>query len=164
MGLHHRHKQRILTTIITLIIFVIGIDVYLILSPILDLPTALLYAFTVTIGLTVIYQSYNYRHSHEHTTLVNTLTQIFLGTVLFTTCVIMLLLQSIFLIDIINSYLVLSIITILFTFIFLKKFDRFLEDEVTKKFPMGHIPVPKKGFVAAENIQKGGKHEKQKRH
>jgi hypothetical protein len=164
MALHHRHKQRILTTIITLIILIIGVDVYLILSPMLDLATALLYAFTVVIGLTVVYQSYNYRHSHEHTTLVNTLTQIFLGTILFTTCMLMLLLQAIFSIDIIDSYLILSIITILFTFIFLKKFDRFLEEEVTKKFPMGHVPIPKKGFVAPENIQKGGKHEKQKRH
>ncbi|HIH24559.1 TPA: hypothetical protein HA251_05995, partial [Candidatus Woesearchaeota archaeon] len=65
MAIHHRHKQRILTTITTLIIFTIAVDVFIILSPALDLATALLYAFTVAIGLTVAYQCYNYRHSHE---------------------------------------------------------------------------------------------------
>lgn len=164
MDLHHRHKQRILTTLITLITLVIGIDVYLILSPVLDPAIALLYSFTVVIGLSVVYQGYNYRHSHEYATLVNTLTQMYLGTVLFTTCTIMLIVQALFSLNIIDSYLILSIITILTTFIFLKEFDNFLAEEITKKFPMGHIPVPKKGFVASSHIpkthtQKGDKHE-----
>ena len=165
MAIHHRHKQRILTTITTLIIFTITVDVFIILSPALDLATALLYAFTVAIGLTVAYQCYNYRHSHEHLTLVNTLTQVFLGTILFAASVVMLLLQAFLNIDIIDSYLYLSLVVIILTFIFLKRFDAFLEREVQERFPMGHVPEPrhatraeipqasvangkKKGFVA----------------
>jgi FlaA1/EpsC-like NDP-sugar epimerase len=154
MALHHRHKQRLLTTVILLIIFVVALDTYLILAPALTMETALLFAFTVAIGLTVAYQCYNYRHSHEHVTLVNTLTQIFLGTILFTAAVIMLLLQTFAGIDIIDSYLYLSLIVIFFTFLFLKRFDEFLEREAQVKFPMGHAPVPKAGPVKKMTIQR----------
>jgi|GEM_PF-3605662 len=143
MVLHHRHKQRILTTITTLVIFTIALDVFLFLQPILDLQTALLYAFTVAIGLVTAYQCYNYRHSHEHLTLVNTLTQIFLGTVLFASALTMLFLQAFFDIDILDSYLYLSVLVILLTFIFLKSFDTFLESEVKDRFPMSEVPTPK---------------------
>ena len=153
MVLHHRHKQRILTTIITLIIFFIALDVFVILTPVLTPETGLLYAFTVAIGLIVIYQTYNYRHSHEHITLVNTLTQIFLGTILFAICIIMLLLQAFFEIDIMTSYLILSLLVIVFTFVFLRRFDAFLEKETQSKFPMSQVPAPKRGFVASkENL------------
>jgi hypothetical protein len=160
MAIHHRHKQRILTTIITLIILTIALDVFIILSPVLDPATTLLYAFTVAIGLTVAYQCYNYRHSHEHITLVNTLTQIFLGSILFVACLIMLALQTFYSIDILDSYLYLSVIVIIFTFVFLKRFDTFLEKEVQERFPMGQAPSPgaqkqffpqkdgKRGFIA----------------
>jgi hypothetical protein len=143
MALHHRHKQRILTTIITLIIFIIAADVFIILQRVLDLPTTLLYAFTVAIGLTTAYQCYNYRHSHEHMTLVNTLTQIFLGSVLFVSAVIMLLLQAFLGIDILDSYLYMSILVIIITFLFLKRFDEFLEREVQDRFPMSAAPTPR---------------------
>lgn len=143
MAIHHRHKQRILTTITTLIIFTIAADVFIILSPALDLATSLLYAFTVAIGLTVAYQCYNYKHSHEHLTLVNTLTQVFLGTILFAASIVMLLLQAFLDIDIVDSYLYLSLVVIILTFIFLKRFDAFLEREVQERFPMGHVPEPK---------------------
>lgn len=141
MALHHRHKQRILTTIVTLIIFIISIDVFIVLQRVLDLPSTLLYAFTVAIGLTTAYQCYNYRHSHEHTTLVNTLTQIFLGSVLFVSAIIMLLLQTFAGIDVLDSYLYMSILVIIITFLFLKRFDEFLEREVQARFPM-NAPAP----------------------
>jgi hypothetical protein len=155
--MHHRHKQRILTTIVTLITLTIALDVYIVLAPVLDLTTALLYAFTVAIGLTVAYQCYNYRHSHEHITLVNTLTQIFLGTILFAASLVMLLLQAFLSIDILDSYLYLSVAVIVLTFIFLKRFDAFLEKEVQERFPMGLAPSPRplgmpskrKGFIAS---------------
>jgi hypothetical protein len=143
MALHHRHKQRILTTIITLMIFIIAADTFIILQRILDLPTTLLYAFTVAIGLTTAYQCYNYRHSHEHTTLVNTLTQIFLGSVLFVSALIMLLLQAFIGIDILDSYLYMSLLVIVVTFLFLKRFDEFLEQEVQDHFPMSAAPAPR---------------------
>lgn len=148
MVLHHRHKQRILTTIISLIVLFISIDVYLFLEPVIGMETALLYSFTVAIGLVVVYQCYNYRHSHEHLTLVNTLTQIFLGSVLFFSAVLMLVLQAIFGIDVLDSYLALSLIVIVLTFVFLKRFDAFLEREVSAKFPMGDAPSPKARIVS----------------
>lgn len=144
MGLHHRHKQRVLTTIVMLIILFIAIDIFILLQPVLELEVAVLYAFTIAIGLTVVYQCYNYTHSHEHMTLVNTLTQIFLGTVLFIAAIIMLLLQAFARIDIINSYLSLSLLVIMLTFLSLGRFDEFLEREVQQKFPMGHAPAPKR--------------------
>lgn len=143
MALHHRHKQRMLTTIITLFILLVAVDVFIFLQPALPLEVAALYAFTVAIGLTVAYQCYNYRHSHEHITLVNTLTQIFLGTVLFIAAIIMLVLHAFFSIDIVDSYLYLSLLVIILTFLFLRHFDEFLEKEVQQKFPMGHAPAPK---------------------
>lgn len=153
MALHHRHKQRILTTLITLIIFIIAADVFIILQKTLDLQTTLLYAFTVAVGLTTAYQCYNYRHSHEHITLVNTLTQIFLGSILFVSAILMLLLQLFFGIDILDSYLYMSLLVILITFLFLKRFDRFLEREVQEHFPMGRVPAPKENPVKKMQFQ-----------
>src|SRR5687768_6948790 len=123
MALHHRHKQRVLTTIVTFIILFVAIDLFMVLYSVLPAEVALLYAFTVAIGLTVAYQCYNYRHSHEHLTLVNTLTQIFLGTILFIAAIIMLLLQTFAATDIIDSYLYLSLLVIVMTFLFLRRFD-----------------------------------------
>lgn len=143
MALHHRHKQRLLTTIITLIILIIAVDTFIILNPSFELETSLLFAFAVAIGLTTAYQCYNHRHSHEHATLVNTLTQIFLGTILFIATILILLLHALFQIDILDSYLYMSLAVILLTFIFLKRFDEFLEREVQQKFPMGNAPAPK---------------------
>jgi hypothetical protein len=153
MALHHRHKQRILTTIVTLIIFIIAADTFIILNPVLELETSLLFAFAVAIGLTTAYQCYNYRHSHEHVTLVNTLTQIFMGTILFASAVIMLLLRAIFQIDVLNSYLYMSLIVIILIFIFLKRFDEFLEREVQGKFPMGKAPAPAPKVNPVKNMQ-----------
>ena len=154
MALHHRHKQRLLTTIILLMIFVVALDTFLILEPVLPIETSLLFAFCVAIGLTVAYQCYNYRHSHEHITLVNTLTQIFLGTVLFVAAVIILLLQAFAGIEMVDSYLYLSLAVILLIFIFLKRFDEFLEREVQARFPMGHAPAPKAGPIKKIAIQR----------
>ena len=144
MGLHHRHKQRLLTTITTLLILTLSADVFLILNPVLGLELGLLFAFTVAIGLTVAYQCYNYRHSHEHLTLVNTLTQVFLGSILFASSIIILILHLLFGLDVLDGYMYMSFLVIVLTFAFLKKFDEFLEFEVKQRFPMAAAPAPKK--------------------
>jgi hypothetical protein len=143
--LHHRHKQRLLTTIVSLIVLSVAVDVFIFLMPILPLEVCLLYSFTVAIGLVTAYQCYNYRHSHEHLTLVNTLTQIFLGTILFVASIIILVLYALTGMDIINALLILSVIVVIITFLFLKRFDEFLEREVQGKFPMGVAPSPHHG-------------------
>jgi multisubunit Na+/H+ antiporter MnhB subunit len=143
MSLHHRHKQRILTTIALLSVFTLSLDVFLLLQPATGLDVSLLFAFTVAIGLITAYQCYNYRHSHEHLTAVNTLTQVFLGSVLFASCVLILILHAFFGVDIINSYISLSVIVVLLTFLLLRRFDEFLEREVGARFPMGQAPPPR---------------------
>jgi hypothetical protein len=144
MVLHHRHKQRILTTIVMLIAFLIAIDAYIILSPVLEMEVALLFSFAVAIGIITAYQCYNYRHSHEHITLVNTLTQIFMGTILFASAVLILVLHTMFGWDVLNSYILLSVLVIALTFLFLKQFDQFLEREVQRIAPMGNAPSPRR--------------------
>jgi hypothetical protein len=140
--LHHRHKQRILTTVATLIAFVIGVDAFIILQPIVEMSIALLFSFAAAIGVVTAYQCYNYRHSHEHLTLVNTLTQIFMGTVLFAGAILILLLQAFFGMEVTDSYLVLSLLVIFLTFLSLRGFDEFLEREVQQRFPMAAAPKP----------------------
>lgn len=144
MTFHHRHKQRTLAMAAWIIIFTIAVDVFFMLKPILSDEVALLYAFAVAVGLTVAYQTYHYRHSHEHHVLVNTLTQIYLGAILFVSAVVMLLLHAFFGIDVIDSYLVLSLMVILLTFLSLGLFDMFLKQELKRKFPMSETPSPKK--------------------
>jgi hypothetical protein len=150
MALHHRHKQRILTTIVMLIAFLIAVDSYIILQPITEMSVALVFSFAVAIGIITAYQCYNHRHSHEHITLINTLTQIFMGTILFVSAIIILLLHAFFGFDVIDSYLALSVLVIILTFIFLKQFDQFLEKEVQKIVPMSTVPAPKRAAKPAK--------------
>ncbi|MDD9952789.1 MAG: hypothetical protein OXR66_00465 [Candidatus Woesearchaeota archaeon] len=144
MSLHHRHKQRVLTTLTTLITLTIAVDAFLILRGTIGMEPALLFSFAVAIGLTTAYQCYNYRHSHEHLTLVNTLTQVFLGSILFISCLVILLIHVFLGVNIIDMYLWLSVIVIALTFIFLKKFDEFLEYEVKHRFGKSKVPSPRK--------------------
>jgi hypothetical protein len=145
MGLHHRHKQRILTTLVTLITLTIAVDTFIVLSPLLAQATALLYAFAVGIGIITAYECYGYRHSYERSTIINTLTQIFLGAVLFGCIVISLLLNVFLQMTAINSYLTLCTLVLLTTFLLLRKFDTFLQREVQQRFPMSVAPRPKVG-------------------
>ncbi len=141
MGLHHRHKQRVVTTLMLLMALALAADTFVIVARWASLDVALLCAFTIAIGITTAYQLYNRRYSHEHLTLVNTLTQAFLGSVLFASCILVLVLRLFVDIDIVGISLFLSLIVIVLTFAFLRKFDAYLESEVQSRFPMGHVPA-----------------------
>ncbi len=140
---HHRHKQRTLSVIVFLLIFTVATDVYFILSPAYGLEAALLFAFTVAIGLTVTYQCYNYRHSHEHHVMLNTLTQIYLGTILFACCVLILLLHAFLGLDILDGYIILSLIVLLLTFLSLGHFEEWVTHHMGRKFKASTAPKPK---------------------
>ena len=143
MALHHRHKHRILTTIVTLIAFVLSIDVFFFLEDALGLEISLLVTFAVGILFLTIYHLYAYEHCHEHATMVNNLTQIYFGAILLAGIIATFILRWLFEIEIINSYIILSLIVIGLVIITLKPFDQFLEGHLGTRFPM-HAPSPRK--------------------
>lgn len=140
-----RHKQRILTTIVVLCVFLLSFIVFVLCSQVASLETTLVITFLIAILALTLYQSYNYRFCHERVTLVNTLTQIYFGVILIVSLLLMLLLQWLFSIEITTSYIILSAIVILFVFLTLQRYDAFLEEHVPRR--LRHI----KG-----RIKKGG--------
>jgi len=143
MALHHRHKQRLLGTIVTLIAILLCLDVYLILSQYVSLELSLLLTFGVGILLLSLYHLYNYRHCHEHVTMINNLTQTYFGVVLLFSIILILLLRAVFLIEIVNAYIIMSVLVILLVFLTLGPYDRFLEEHLAVRFPTA-VPQPRR--------------------
>jgi len=133
VNLTQRHKQRILTTLVTVSVFLFSFIVFVLLSNLLSLEMSLVITFLVAITLLTIYQVYHYRFCHEHITLVNTLTQIYAGTILIAGILIMLILKLGLSIDFVTSYLILSLVVILLVFLTLRRYDEFLEEHVPRR-------------------------------
>jgi hypothetical protein len=133
MNLSQRHKQRILTTIVTISTFLVGLLLFLALSASMSLEVTLIITFLVCIALLTGYQVHHYQYCHEHATLVNTLTQIYAGSILIAGILIMLLLKLILAIEFTTSYIILSLIIIVLVFLTLGKYDEFLEEHVPKR-------------------------------
>jgi predicted permease len=143
MGGHHRHKQKTLTGLITAFIFLLAMDAFFLLRGYFGNEFALLFAFTVAIGLTVVYQCYNYKHSHEHYVLVNTLSQMYLGILIFVCCTVMILLIFVTSLPVLDAYVILSFLVLLMVALLHSHFHDFIEREVSEKFPIGKAPKPK---------------------
>lgn len=137
MALGQRHKQRILTTIVTASVFVLGVLLFFLLSQRLSLESTLVWTFLACIICLTGYQAYHYRFCHEHVTIVNTLTQIYAGAILSAGIVVMLLLKALLGIDIVTSYIILSATIILLVFLTVGTYDEFLETHVPKR--LAHV-------------------------
>lgn len=135
---HHRHKQRILTTIVSLITFVICADFFLLLrgSP----ETKLLLTFGLAMILLTLYHWYNYRHCHEHITMINNLTQIYLALVVIVSMILIFILRAIFSL---NTFIWFSVIVVVLTLSTQNHLDAFLENHILKRFPMA-VPAKKR--------------------
>jgi hypothetical protein len=133
MELGQRHRQRILTTIVTLCVFLFAFILFVLLSRLLSLEMSLILTFLVAITLLTVYQLYHYRFCHEHATLVNTLTQIYAGTILVVGILIMLILKLLLGIEYVTSYIILSAVVILLVFLTLGRYDEFLEEHVPRR-------------------------------
>lgn len=142
MALHHRHKHRILTTIVTLIAVVLSINVFFLVGG-QNLESALLITFGAGIFFLTLYHLYAYEHCHERLTMINNLTQIYFGAILLLSIVFIFLLRWLFNVAIIDSYLIMSGIVLVTVFLTLGSYDRFLEDHVGKRFPV-KAPSPRK--------------------
>lgn len=142
MKMHYRHKNRILTTIVTGITFLLVLVLFFILNATMSTEITLLVTFGVGIFLLTIYHFYLYEHCHEHTTMINNLTQIYFGVILLVAIAMMLLLRLVFSVELIDSYIILSLIVLATVFLTLGPYDRFLEEHIGKRFPM-NAPVKK---------------------
>ncbi len=139
--MHYRHKNRILTTIVTGITFLLVLVLFFILNATMSTEITLLITFGVGVLLLTLYHFYLYEHCHEHTTMINNLTQIYFGVILIAAIVFMLLLRLFFSVELVDSYIILSLIVLGTVFLTLGPYDRFLEEHIGKRFPMN---APKK--------------------
>lgn len=130
MSLGQRHKQRLLTTIVTVNVFLACFLLFFLLSRAIDLEMTLILTFLAGIVMLTGYQVHHYRYCHEHTTIVNTLTQIYAGTILTIALLLILLLRWLFGVEVGTSYIILSAIVILLVFLTLGRYDEFLESHV----------------------------------
>lgn len=134
--MHYRHKNRLLTTIVTGITFLLVLVLFFILNATMSTEITLLVTFGVGIFLLTIYHFYLYEHCHEHTTMINNLTQIYFGAILIMAILIMLVLRLFFSIELVDSYIILSLIVLGTVFLTLGPYDRFLEEHIGRRFPM----------------------------
>ena len=136
MKLHYRHKNRLLTTIFTAIALLLCFNIYFILVQFMTLEMSLILTFATGILVLTLYHLYVYEHCHEHITMINNLTQVYFGVVLLVSLFAMLLLRWVFGVDLVTSYIVLSLLVIGTIFLTLGPYDRFLESHIGGRFPM----------------------------
>lgn len=133
-GVTHTHpKHRVLITFVLLLSLLLTFKVFMSLNAIYGMAPAFLFSLAFGLLINVLYQFYHFRHCKGRYTRINTLTQIWFGSIAILASIIALLIEGIFNLDIIDILLVYVAIVLVTIFVFIKHYDDFLEHH-TKDF------------------------------